>query len=259
MIQEITPVETRVALVTGGSRGIGRAICVALAAQGCSVAINYASNAVQAEETAALCAAAAAEAGFSEPRFIVVGGDVATEEGCEKIYRQTTTELGAPDILINNAGIVRDNLIMRMSVEDFDAVIDVNLRAAFLLSKHAARSMTKKRFGRIINVSSVVGIAGSAGQANYASSKAGLIGLTKSLAKELGSRSVTVNAVAPGFIETDMTDVLNEQVRSDLMDRIALKRLGKPEDIAASVAFLATDAAAYITGHVLTIDGGMAL
>ena len=249
----------RVALVTGGSRGIGRAICVALAEQGCAVAVNYSSNPAQADETVALCREAAVAAGHRDTAFISVHGDVATAEGCEALYQRTVDELGAPDVLVNNAGIARDNLILRMSVEDFDAVINVNLRAAFILSKLAARAMVKKRFGRIINISSVVGLAGNAGQANYAASKAGLLGLTKTLAKELGGRSITVNAIAPGFIKTSMTDALNDEVRNSLTATLSLKRLGTPEDIAPAVAFLASDAAGYITGQVLSIDGGMAL
>ncbi len=249
----------RVALVTGGSRGIGRALCVALAETGTSVAINYAQGAAAAEETACLCREAAERAGWSDTRFITVGGDVATQDGCEGIFQETADALGAPDILVNNAGITRDNLILRMSLEDFDAVLATNLRSAFILSKLAARPMAKKRFGRIINISSVVGIAGNAGQANYAASKAGLIGLTKTLAKELGSRFVTVNAVAPGFIATSMTDVLSEEVKAELISRTSIPRLGNPEDIASLAVFLASDQAAYITGQVISVDGGMAL
>ena len=250
--------QSRVALVTGGSRGIGRAICVALAQAGIDVAIAYTRGKDDAEQTAELCRQAAATSGY-EPRLLTVCGDISQPESCEAIFRNTVEELGTPDILVNNAGITRDNLIMRMSVEDFDEVINVNLRSAFLLSKLAARTMAKKRFGRIINISSVVGLAGNAGQANYAASKAGLIGLTKTLAKELGSRYVTVNAIAPGFIETSMTDALTDDIKAKLISSLSVPRLGTPQDVAALVAFLASDAASYITGQVIAIDGGMAL
>jgi len=252
-----TSLSPRVALVTGGSRGIGRAICIALAEAGMDVAIAYSRGAADAEQTTEFCRKAAPTT--RQPRLLTICGDVAQPESCEAIYRATVEELGAPDILVNNAGITRDNLILRMSTEDFDEVINVNLRAAFLFSKLAARTMAKKRFGRIINISSVVGLAGNAGQANYAASKAGLIGLTKSLAKELGSRSITVNAVAPGFIETSMTDVLTDDVKARLISTLSIQRLGTPQDVAALVAFLASDAASYITGQVIAIDDGMAI
>jgi len=218
----------RIALVTGGSGGIGRAICIALAEQGHDVAASYASNPGGAEQTVALCKEAAAAAGHQSLRALAVQGNVASPEGCEQLFQQTLDELGAPDILVNNAGITRDNLLLRMSVEDFDTVLNTNLRSAFVLSKLAARPMIKKRFGRIISISSVVGLAGNAGQTNYAASKAGLIGFTKSLAKELGSRSVTVNAVAPGYIETSMTEALGEEAHAQLGSAIALGRLGAP-------------------------------
>jgi 3-oxoacyl-[acyl-carrier protein] reductase len=259
-----------VALVTGASRGIGRAICVALAARGCDLAVNYAHDLAAAEETIRLCVKASStvasqntdgkgSANQPVPHFVAIGGDVANERDCQNIYQQCQDSLGAPDILVNNAGITRDNLILRMTAEDFDDVLGVNLRAAFILCKLAVRSMSKKRHGRIINISSVVGLMGNAGQANYAASKAGLIGLTKSLAKEFGSRNITVNAVAPGFIETRMTEALGAETREQLTDRLAIPRLGSPDDVATAVAFLASDEAAYITGQVLAVDGGMTM
>jgi len=248
----------RVALVTGGSRGIGRAICIALAQAGNDVAITYVSNENEAERCAEVCQKAATAADH-QVRIITIGGDVAIPDSCEIIFQKTVEALGAPDILVNNAGITRDNLLLRMDIDDFNEVINVNLRSAFIFSKLVARSMLKKRFGRIINISSVVGLAGNAGQANYAASKAGLIGLTKSLAKELGSRSVTVNAIAPGFIDTSMTVALSDEVRERLIGSLSIPRLGTPDDVAALVAFIASDSAQYITGQVIAVDGGLAL
>ncbi|MDR2492869.1 MAG: 3-oxoacyl-[acyl-carrier-protein] reductase [Coriobacteriales bacterium] len=247
------------ALVSGASRGIGRAVCMALAETGCSVAVNYAQSKEGAERTAHLCRERAAARGHAGLRFVTVGGDVSSPDECARVYQDAVASLGPIDILVNNAGITRDSLAMRMSLEDFDAVISVNLRAAFHLCKLVARDMVKQKAGRIINIASVVGLTGNAGQANYAASKAGLIGLTKSLAKELGSRSVTVNAVAPGFIETSMTEGLSEEARTRLMTTLALPRLGTPEDVAAAVSFLASDRASYITGQVIAVDGGMTM
>lgn len=242
----------RTAIVTGGSRGIGRAVCLALAKSGMNVVVNYAGSASAAEETAQLCCEFGVQA-------VAVQADVSTEQGCALLFDTAVKKFGRVDVLVNNAGITRDNLIMRLSEEDFDAVISTNLKGAFLCAKKAARIMMKQRYGRIISISSVVGVRGNAGQANYAASKAGLIGMTKSLAKELGSRGVTANAVAPGFIDTDMTKVLPDAVKENILSQIPLGSFGKPEDIAAAVAFLAAEQAGYITGQVLCVDGGMAM
>ena len=243
---------TRAAIVTGGSRGIGRAVCVALAKQGCNVVVNYCHGEAAAAETVSLCRAEGAQA-------VAVQADVSTAEGCKKLFEEAVNAFGRVDILVNNAGITRDNLILRMSEADFDAVLDANLKGAFLCCKEAARRMVRQRWGRIINLSSVVALRGNAGQTNYAASKAGLIGLTKSLARELASRNVTVNAVAPGFIETDMTGAMSDAVKEKVVENIPFKEMGKPEDIAETVAFLAGDGARYITGQVLCVDGGMAI
>lgn len=242
----------KVAVVTGGSRGIGRAVCLQLAKMGADVVINYAGNSTAAEETSALCKDAGANA-------LTVKADVATAEGCEAIFKAATDNFGRVDILVNNAGITRDGLIIRMNEKDFDAVIDTNLKGAFLCMKNAAKLMMKQRSGRIINISSVVGIRGNAGQVNYSASKAGIIGMTKSLAKELAARGVTVNAIAPGFIQTDMTDILSDAVKENIMRDIPMKALGNPEDIANAVAFFAGENSGYITGQVLCVDGGMAM
>lgn len=251
--------QLQTALVTGGSRGIGRAICVALAQQGCSVAINFAGDAAAAEETMQLCQEAARDAGHTSSRFAAFQADIAIASECERLHTEVCETLGSPNILINNAGITRDNLIMRMTLEDFDAVLAVNLRAAFQLCKLASRFMLKQRQGRIINITSVVGLSGNAGQANYAASKAGIIGLTKSLAREFAGRNVTVNAVAPGFIDTAMTKALDEGNRAKLLESIPLQRLGTPQDVAATVAFLSGKEAGYITGQVIAVDGGMTM
>jgi len=236
----------KTALVTGGSRGIGRAICIELARRGANVVVGYTGNSRLAEETAAQCAHA-----------ITAQGDVASMADCESIFAACEAAFGPPDILVNNAGITRDGLLMRMSEDDFDHVLEVNLRGAFNCTKLACRPMVRKKAGRIVNITSVVGLSGNAGQANYCASKAGLIGLTKSTALELASRGITVNAVAPGFIETDMTAALPETARAALLSQIPAGRLGAPEDVAAAVAFLCGDASAYITGQVLSVNGGM--
>ena len=249
MAQEVL---TRIALVTGGSRGIGRAVCLALAKQGCNVAVNYCHGEAAAEETAALCRAEGV-------RAVTVQADVSTAEGCKKLFEEVTAAFGRVDILVNNAGITRDNLILRMSEADFDAVLDANLKGAFLCCKEAARRMVRQRYGRIVNLTSVVALRGNPGQANYCASKAGLIGLTKSLAKELAGRNITVNAVAPGLIETDMTAALPEAARQAMTDTIPLGRPGQPEDVANAVAFFTAEQSGYLTGPVLCADGGMAM
>lgn len=243
---------TRAAIVTGGSRGIGRAVCLALAAQGMNVVVNYAGSAAAAEETAALCREKGVQA-------ITVQADVSCEAGAEALFTAATAAFGRVDVLVNNAGITRDGLILRMSEEDFDAVLSTNLKGAFLCAKKAARLMMKQRYGRIVCISSVVGVRGNAGQANYAASKAGVIGLVKSLAKELASRGVTANAVAPGFIDTDMTRALPEAVREGILSQIPQARFGEAADVAHAVAFLSGENAGYITGQVLCVDGGMAM
>lgn len=239
----------QVALVTGGSRGIGLGIARALAEGGAKVAV-----AARDEDRAR--AAAESLPGGSHRGFAV---DVARSESVDALVKTVETEMGGIDILVNNAGVTRDNLLMRLKDDDWDAVIDTNLRGAFNAIRAVSRGMMKKRAGRIINVTSVVGISGNKGQANYAASKAGLIGLTKSVARELGSRGILVNAVAPGYIETDMTAELPAAAREALAEEITLGRLGQPEDIAGVVRFLAGPAAAYMTGQVLVVDGGMVI
>ena len=243
----------RAALVTGGSRGIGQAIALRLAQDGIGVAVNYRGSAAGAADTVRRIEEAGGKA-------IALPGDVSNAADAAKLVADTVAHFGRLDILVNNAGITRDNLTMRMSEEDWDAVLTTNLKGAFLCSKAALRHLLKARdAGRIISISSVVGILGNAGQANYAAAKAGLIGLTKSLAKEIASRGVTVNAVAPGFITTDMTSALSADVLDMAKKAIPLGSFGTPNDIAETVAFLASPAARYITGQVLSVDGGMAM
>ena len=244
--------EGRNAVVTGGSRGIGRAICLELARQGANIVFSYAGNTAAAEETLSQLR----EVGI---KAIALQGDVADGQAAKALADTAVKELGSLDILVNNAGITRDGLAMTLKEEDFDAVVDTNLKGAFLCMKAAVRPMMKARYGRIVNLTSVVALRGNPGQINYCASKAGLIGMTKSLAKELGSRGVTVNAVAPGFIDTDMTAAMPESARQAMLDTIPLSRPGQPEDVARAVAFLASDEAAYITGQVLCVDGGMAM
>ncbi len=244
--------EGKVALVTGASRGIGHTIALRLGAAGARVVVN---DVVFREGPEA--AAEAVRSVGGEAR--VIQADITKAEQVQKMFQQVEAEWGSVDILVNNAGITRDGLIMRMSEEDWDAVLTVNLKGAFLCCRAAARSMIRKRWGRIINMSSVVALAGNPGQVNYSASKAGLIGMTRTLAKELASRNITVNALAPGFIDTDKVKTMSEDARKQALSRIPMGRLGTPEDVAAVVAFLATEEANYITGQVIGVDGGIAL
>lgn len=242
--------KNRTAIITGASRGIGRAVAIALAEGGANVVINYAGNEAAAKETAVLCAAHGV-------KTLLVKGDVADSEDCQKIVDETLEHFGAIDILVNNAGITRDNLLMRMTDEEFDQVIATNLRGSYSMMKAASRPMMKKRYGRIVNMASVVGLMGNAGQVNYAASKAGVIGMTKSFAREIAARGITVNAVAPGFIATDMTAAMTDAAIEAVAGSIPMKKMGRPEDVAAVVKFLASEASGYVTGQVLAVDGGM--
>jgi 3-oxoacyl-[acyl-carrier protein] reductase len=242
----------RVALVTGGGRGIGRAIAQTLAAAGASVVVNYRSGRESADETVA---AIVANQGTAQ----ALQADVSQGTEVERLVQQTLESYGRIDILVNNAGVTRDTLLLRMKEEDFDAVIDTNLRGVYLCTRGVLRTMTKQRSGRIINITSVVGLMGNAGQANYAAAKAGIIGLTKATAREVGGRAITVNAVAPGFIETEMTAGIRGDALDATLKTIPLGRVGQPQDVAGLVCFLASDAAAYITGQTLTVEGGMVM
>ena len=247
----------KLALVTGGSRGIGRAICVRLAEEGCDVVFSYRSGKEEAEKTAALCR----EAGAGN--VLSVGADVSSPNDCEMLLKEADNaalQTGAGFyILVNNAGITKDALLIGMKNEDLDAVLDVNLKGSFYMMRGAAKRMLRKRAGRIINISSAAGILGNAGQANYAASKAAVIGMTKSLAREIASRGITVNAVAPGLISTDMTAAMPEEAREKLEAGIPLGRAGDPRDVAETAAFLAGNGGAYITGQVICVDGGMTI
>lgn len=242
--------ENKVALVTGASRGIGREIAITLAKEGAEVIINYNGSQERAEEVKQTIENAGGKASLFQC-------NVSDFSACEAMVKELVKEHGHVDILVNNAGITRDNLIMKMKEEDFDAVLNINLKGTFNTIRHLSRQMLKQRSGKIINISSVSGILGNAGQANYAASKAGVIGLTKTMARELASRGITVNAVAPGFVDTEMTEVLSEQVKGAACAQIPLGRFGKPSDIANMVAYLASDKADYITGQVISVDGGM--
>ena len=242
--------ENKIALVTGASRGIGREIAITLAKEGASVILNYNGSQDRAEEVKNRIESEGGNA-FLYPC------DISDFQSCEKMAKEVIKTFGRLDILVNNAGITRDNLIMKMKEEDFDAVLNVNLKGTFNTIRHFSRQMLKQRKGKIINISSVSGILGNAGQANYAASKAGVIGLTKTMARELCSRGITVNAVAPGFVDTEMTEVLSEDVKEAACKQIPLGRFGKPWEIAAMVAFLASEKADYITGQVISVDGGM--
>lgn len=242
----------KVALVTGASRGIGRAIALRLASEGAKVAINYAGNQQAAEEVKHEIENAGGEA-------LLVKANVADAQAVEAMVASVVEAFGTIDILVNNAGITRDGLLMRMKEEDFDAVIDTNLKGVFYCTKAVAKLMMKKRTGRIVNMSSVVGLIGNAGQTNYAAAKAGVLGFSKSAAKELAARGITVNMVAPGFIDTDMTAVLPDKVKEAMVQEIPLRHMGRPEDVANAVLFLVSDCASYITGQVVHVDGGMVM
>lgn len=244
--------EGKVALVTGASRGIGRAIALTLAKNGADIAINFAGNVAAAEGVASEIKAMGRKA-------ILVQGSVTDTATCQEMVNKVISELGKIDILVNNAGITRDGLLMRMSSEDWDAVLTTNLKGVFNCTKAVIKPMMKQRSGRIVNMASVVGETGNAGQANYAAAKAGVIGFTKTMAKEIASRGITVNAVAPGFIATDMTKVLPDKVKEAMETGIPLGRAGEPQDVANAVLFFVSDNAAYITGQVLNVDGGMVM
>lgn len=240
------------AIVTGGSRGIGSAVAVRLAKDGMNLVINYRGNSAAAEETERLCRELGAE-------VLLVQGDVSRAEDCEKLAAQAKEAFGRVDVLVNNAGITRDGLLARMTEEDFRAVLDVNLVGPWNMMKAVNRIMMKQRYGRIVNLSSVTGLMGNMGQTNYAAAKAGILGMTKSYAREVASRGITVNAVAPGFIDTDMTEAMPEGAKDKIVTGIPMGRTGKPEDVAEAVAFLTSEQAGYITGEVLRVDGGMAM
>lgn len=241
----------RKALVTGSSRGIGKAIALELARRGYALAVHYAGNQAAAEATAAEARALGAS------QVVVLGADLSSAQAAQKLVADANAALGGLEVLVNNAGITRDTLLIRMKDEDWDTVIATNLSAIFHTTREAIKLMMRAKWGRVINISSVVGILGNPGQANYVAAKAGLIGFTKSVAKEYATRGITVNAVAPGFIESDMTAKLPEQVVAEYLKQIPAGRLGKPEEVAKAVAFLASDDAAYITGQTLCVDGGM--
>lgn len=244
--------QNKTAIVTGASRGIGRAIALELASLGAKIVVNYSGSEARAQEVVATIKEAGGEA-------IAVQANVANADSVAALINETLTAFGTIDILVNNAGITRDNLLMRMKEDEWDDVMNTNLKGVFLCTKAVTRQMMKQRSGRIINISSIVGVIGNPGQANYVAAKAGVIGLTKTTAKELASRNILVNAIAPGFITTDMTDELTDDLKQAMLAQIPLAKLGQPEDIAKAVAFFASDAANYITGQTLHIDGGMVM
>ncbi|WPK11982.1 3-oxoacyl-[acyl-carrier-protein] reductase [Lysinibacillus louembei] len=244
--------QNKTAVVTGASRGIGQAIALELAKQGAKVVVNYSGSEARAQQVVEQIQAAGGEA-------IAVQANVADAESVAQLMNKALETFGSIDILVNNAGITRDNLLMRMKEDEWDDVMNTNLKGVFLCTKAVTRQMMKQRSGRIINISSIVGVSGNAGQANYVAAKAGVIGLTKTTAKELASRNILVNAIAPGFITTDMTDELSEELKQAMLAQIPLAKLGQPEDIAKTVVFFASDAANYITGQTLHVDGGMVM
>jgi 3-oxoacyl-[acyl-carrier protein] reductase len=244
--------EGRVAIITGGGRGIGRAIVVRLAKEGANVAISYRSNDAAAEETAQKVREAGAKCELFK-------GDVASPEDVQALFKGVSDAFGRVDILVNNAGITRDNLMMRMKEDEFDEVLRTNLKGTYLCTRAALRPMVRARWGRIVNVGSVVGLVGNAGQANYAASKAGIIGFTKSVAREVAQRGITVNAVAPGYVETELTGGLPEGVKEQILAQVPTARFGEPEEVAEVVAFLSGEGAGYITGQTLAVDGGMTM
>lgn len=249
---QTAPLSGRVAVITGSSRGIGRATALRLAAMGADVAINYRSDAAGASE--ALTAVAALGV-----RAISVQADVSQEEDVTQLFQQVEAELGPTTILVNNAGFTRDKLILQMKLEDFDGILAANLRSAFLCTRAAVRTMMRARWGRIVNVSSISGLMGQVGQANYAASKAGLIALTKSTARELGSRNITANAVAPGFVPTELTANVSEELRKYYLDLTPLRRFGTADEVAAAISFLCSPDAGYITGQTIAVDGGISM
>ena len=240
----------KTAVVTGGSRGIGKAIVLKLAEEGADIVTCYRKNKEEADEVVKICETFGVKA-------IAVQADISSKEDIDKLFAEAVKLNGSVEILVNNAGITADNLIIRMKDEEFDSVIDTNLRGVFYAMRACSKLMMKKRYGRIVNISSIVGVNGNAGQVNYSAAKAGVIGMTKSLAKELGTRNITCNAVAPGYVETDMTNGLSDAVKENMIKMIPLGRAAAPEDIANAVAFLASDEASYITGQVLEVTGGM--
>lgn len=242
----------KTAIVTGAARGIGKAIALKLALQGANIIVNYRNSKVEAENVIKEIEALGGKA-------VSVQADVSKFEDAERLIAFAVEKFGSLDILVNNAGITKDTLILRMKEEDFDKVIDVNLKGAFNCIKHASSVMLKQKHGKIVNISSVIGLIGNAGQVNYAAAKAGIIGMTKAVAKELASRGITVNAIAPGFIESDMTDVLSDKVKESILSSVPLRRLGTGEDVANLTAFLVSEQAAYITGQVINVDGGMVM